>query len=165
MRRSVLPVIMICLATMLWVGMCFAVSDSDVATATLRVRRRAVARLYWENNGQGNQDFGTVTPGTTVADNLILDIEHNMGFAQTFSLSVEVAQTGGPGWDGDVRISDGMESLSLSGSSFVPLTSFASPIETSGDHIQQVLPVSIHVAPTQEAGSYQFEFTVNVASL
>jgi hypothetical protein len=155
----------ICLIAMLWVGICLAVSDSDVATATLRVRRRSVARLYWEDNGQGNQDFGTVTPGTTITENLILDIEHNLGFAQSFSLSVEVAQTGGPGWDGDVRISNGVESTSLSGSSFAPLTLFASPIETSGDRIQQILPVSIHVAPTQEAGSYQFEFTVNVASL
>jgi hypothetical protein len=156
---------MVCLITMLCVSICSAVSDSDVATATFRVRRRAVARLHWEDNGQASQDFGTITPGTTTTDNLILDIEHNLGFAQSFSLSVEVAQTGGSGWEGDVRISDGMESLSLSGSSFVPRTLFASPIETSGDRIRRVLPVSIHVAPNQEAGSYQFEFIVNVSSL
>jgi hypothetical protein len=164
MKRVLLAILVMSMLAA-WVSTALAASGSAVATASLRVKRRAVARLYWEDNGQASQDFGTVTPGTTITENLILDIEHNLGFAQTFSLSVEVAQTDGPGWEGDVRISDGTESLSLSGGNSAPLPLFASPIETSGNHIQQVLPVSIHVAPTQEAGSYQFEFTVNVASL
>jgi hypothetical protein len=165
MKRSMLPVMAACLAIMSWTSICFAVSDSEVATATLRVRRRAVAWLMWEEGGQASQDFGAVAPGTTISDNLILEIEHNLGFAQTFSLSVEAAQTAGPGWEGDVRISDGAESMSLSGARSTPPMLFSSPIEAPADHIQQVLPVIIHVAPTQEAGSYHFEFTVNVTSL
>jgi hypothetical protein len=163
--RRVLLAILVTSMLAAWVSTGLATSGSAVATASLRVKRRAVARLYWEDNGQASQDLGTVTPGTTITDNLILEIEDNPGFTQTFSVSVGVAQTGGTGWEGDVRISDGMESLSFSGGRFLPLRSFASPVDTPTDHVQQVLPVTIHVAPTQEAGSYQFEFTVNAASL
>lgn len=163
--RRVLLAILVTSMLAAWVRMGLAASGSAVATASLRVKRRAVARLYWENGGQTTQDLGAVPAGTSITENLILEIEHNLGFAQNFSLSVEVAQTDGSRWESDVRISDGMESLSLSGGRFLPLRSFASPVETPTDHVQQVLPVTIHVAPTQEAGSYQFEFTVNVASL
>lgn len=163
--RRILAAVLAAVLLAVWGSIAFATSGSAVATATFRVKRRAVARIMWEDSGQASQDFGAVTPGTAVTDNLILDIEHNLGFAQTLSLSVEAAQTGGPDWEGDVRISDGMESMSLSGSRFIPLTSFSNPIDAPTEHIQKVLPVSIHVAPTQEAGSYQFEFTVNITSL
>jgi hypothetical protein len=101
MRRILVAVLAAGLLAV-WGSMAFAISGSAVATATLRVKRRAVARIMWEDSGQVSQDFGTVASGATITDNLILEVDHNLGFAQTFSLSAEVTQPAGPDWQADV---------------------------------------------------------------
>jgi hypothetical protein len=164
MRRVVLAVL-VGLTLVLSAATSYGLDASDTATATLFVESVLTLSVIWESTNTGNTDYGTVPNNTTVMDQLIADVTHNMGASQIFSFSVQVDKPVGPAWDSLVRIDDGGEMLDWQEADFGTPQTFMTSVGGSGEAFQIVPTVSIFVAASQASDSYQFDFTLTVTSL
>ena len=164
MRRTVLAVLAARLIALMS-GTGWAAVGTTNASADLTVQDDIIATAAWQSTATSSKDFGGVLPSSSAADVLDLTVNHNMGAAQTFTLSVNVQKLIGPDWDSDVTLNDGAETLTWEQADFGTIQTYAAAIGGTTEDFTAPLEVSFNVAPQQGSEAYQFQITLTVTSL
>ena len=146
-------------------GTGWAATGVSNASADLTVQDDIVCSAVWQSTATNSRDFGGVLPNSAAADVLELTVNHNMGAAQTFTLSVNVQKLIGPDWDSDVTLNDGAETLTWEQADFGTIQTYAAAIGGTTEDFTAPLAVSFNVAPQQGSEAYQFQITLTVTSL
>lgn len=165
MRRAVLVVLVIGMAA-LASGTALAASGTDFATASLTIESVVDVALTWQSTGSMNTDFGTVPVGSVLHDVLVMDVTHNMGTDQMFSVTATVNQLAGSPWESLmslIMVSDFLY-WGQGGAAFGTPQEFPDYVGLA-EVFQETMNLEIDVASNQPNGTYDFEFMITVTSL